>query len=163
MRVSDVMTKDVACVREDERCSAAVRLMWDCDCGAVPVLSQSGDRVIGMITDRDICIATWSKSAAPDDVRVAEAMSRELFACSENDGVGLAENLMRSRQVRRIPVLDAQQRLVGIVSLADVAQASENKMGRPGSSEVAPDEVAQTLASICRRSHVSLKSSSASL
>jgi CBS domain-containing protein len=163
MRVSDVMTRRVACVRADESCSAAVQFMWDCDCGALPVLSESGDRVVGMITDRDICMAAWSKGRAPSEIPVADAMSRELFACAESDGVGLAENLMRSRQIRRVPVLDAEQRLAGIISLADIARQSEHQIGRPAATEVAPREVAQTLASICRRSHVSLVSSSAAL
>lgn len=150
MRVSDLMTKNVFFVRTNEPCSAAVRIMWDHDCGAVPVKGDDGERVLGMITDRDICMAAWSQDRPPSAIAVSQAMSRELYSCAPEDGVGLAENVMRSKQVRRIPVLDATQRLVGILSLADIACAQA--MARTSlSSEVAPQEIASTLTSICQR------------
>jgi CBS-domain-containing membrane protein len=64
MRVSEIMTREVATVRTDEKASAAARLMWDCDCGALPVLGETA-RAVAVITDRDICMATRSKTARP--------------------------------------------------------------------------------------------------
>jgi CBS domain-containing protein len=149
MRVSELMTKEVACVRSNDPCAIAAKLMWDCDCGAVPVVDET-ERVVGMITDRDICMATWSRDCAPSAIRTGDVMSRELYFCSPGDGVGLAENLMRSHQVRRLPVLDAERRLAGILSLADIARASGRTDARTTNSEVAPMQIASTLANICQ-------------
>lgn len=155
MRVSELMTKQVASVRSNEPCAVAAKLMWDCDCGAVPVTDETGGRVIGMITDRDICMATWSRDCSPAAIRAGEVMSRELYYCSPGDGVALAENLMRSHQIRRIPVLEADGRLAGILSLADIARAGGRAGGHMTGSEVAPMQVASTLANICQPSPAS--------
>jgi CBS domain-containing protein len=155
MRVSELMTKQVASIRCNEPCAAAAKLMWDCDCGAVPVTDEAGERVLGMITDRDICMAAWSRDCAPSAIRARDVMSRDLYACSPGDGVALAENLMRSHQVRRIPVLDDERRLVGILSLADIARAGGRAGGRTTGSEVAPIQVVSTLANICQPGPVS--------
>lgn len=155
MRVSELMTKQVASVRCDEPCAVAAKLMWDCDCGAVPVTDETGERVLGMITDRDICMASWSRDCAPSAIGTRDVMSHELYFCSPGDGVGLAENLMRSHQIRRIPVLDEQRRLVGILSLADIARAAGRADGRMTASEVAPVHIASTLANICQPPHSS--------
>jgi CBS domain-containing protein len=121
--------------------------MWDCDCGAVPVVDESS-QVIGMITDRDICMSCWSQDRAPTAIQVSQSMSRELFCCSPEDSLASAETTMRSKQVRRLPVTDREGRLAGIISLADlVRQGATNGQRR----EAAPDEVASTLAGICRR------------
>ncbi|HEY6558528.1 MAG TPA: CBS domain-containing protein [Polyangiaceae bacterium] len=149
MRVSELMTKVVACVRCNDPCGVAAKLMWDCDCGAVPVVDE-GERVVGMITDRDICMAAWSRDSAPSAIRTGDVMSRQLYFCSPGDGVGLAENLMRSHQIRRIPVLDGERRLAGILSLADIARAGGRADPRSTGSEVAPMQVASTLANICQ-------------
>lgn len=149
MRVADLMTKDVACCRANESLSVAAKLMWDHDCGAVPVLDDSGERVVGMITDRDICMSTWLRHAAPDAIPVREAMSRSLQSCSPEDSIASAEEAMRRSKVRRLPVLDGQGRIVGIISLADIVRAAERDRARP-QKEVAADEIAATLATICQ-------------
>lgn len=149
MKVADVMTKNVACVRMNEACSTAAQIMWDHDCGAVPVLDETGERVVGMITDRDICMACWSHSRGPQEIFVSEAMSRDVSSCSPEDTLAKAEELMRTRQVRRVPVLEAGDRLVGLVSLADIARKGARAGGRPGAREIAPEEIAATLANIC--------------
>jgi CBS domain-containing protein len=150
MKVRDLMTTSVASVRSREPLSAAARLMWDCDCGAVPVTEEDSDRIIGMITDRDICIASWSKDRAPSSIPIAEAMSRELFHCTPEQSLSSAEMLMRSRKIRRIPVLDGHQRLVGILSLADIVTRSQHAGMRPAASELVATEIAATLANICQ-------------
>jgi len=144
--VAEVMNKMVRCVRENDSLSAAAKVMWDCDCGAVPVLSQIGERPVGMITDRDICMATWSRDSAPSAIPVSSAMSKNLYYCAPTDDITVAESIIRTKQIRRLPVIDSSGRLVGILSLADVAR----RTARPGlvSADIRPDELAQLVADI---------------
>jgi CBS domain-containing protein len=150
MKVKDVMTTNVACVCCDDPLSFAAQLMWDRDCGSIPVTDAGGERIVGMVTDRDICIAAWSKDSAPSSIKTSEAMSKTLYTVAPEDSVANAENLMLSRQVRRVPVIDAAQRLVGILSLADIASASRRIGPRTAESEIAPAAIAATLAGISR-------------
>jgi CBS domain-containing protein len=147
VKVEKLMTRNVASCRADESLAAAARLMWDCDCGALPVVSAEG-HVIGMITDRDICMATWMESRPPSAIPVAQAMSREVYTCTPGQSITAAERLMRSRQVRRLPVVDGERRLVGILSLADLVRESERPVGR--AHKVVPKEIATTLGEICQ-------------
>lgn len=150
MRVKDIMTSTVSCVRSSETLSAAAKLMWDSDCGALPVIDDDS-RVLGMITDRDICMSAWSLDRAPSDLLVSQSMSRELFSCASSATLTSAENIMRAQQVRRLPVIDEQGRLAGIISLADIVRAADGGKNR----DVDADEVSSTLASICQRRPVS--------
>ena len=147
MRIRDLMTKQVASVRSDDSTAVAARLMWDCDCGVVPVIDEEG-HAVAMITDRDICMAALMRDRAPSAIPVADAMSRELRSCGPEDEVSTAEELMRTHQIRRIPIVDRDRRPVGMLSLADIVRATDRKKGRTA-REVAPEEVAVTLADIC--------------
>lgn len=149
MRVRDIMTREVSCIRSSEALSEAAKRMWDCDCGAIPVIDDAS-RVIGMITDRDICMSCWAEDRAPSAIPVTRAMSSTLHACLPGDSLARAEEIMRSNQVRRLPVVDEAGRVVGIISLADIVREAERDQKRQ-STEVMPDEVASTLASICER------------
>jgi CBS domain-containing protein len=148
MRVSDVMTREVACCTLDDSLAAAARLMWDCDCGSVPVLESASGRAIGMITDRDICMATLFRDRSPSAVPVRDAMSRGLHACAPEDSIARAESLLRNHQIRRLPVLDDSGRPVGIISLADIVRAAGNGAGRR--HEISSEEIADTLGVISR-------------
>jgi CBS domain-containing protein len=139
MKVSDLMSRQVASIRVTDHASAAARLMWDCDCGAVPVLDEDS-RAVGIITDRDICMATLHQDRPASAIAIWEAMSKTLHSCAPDDNVGTAAELMRKYQIRRVPVLDKERRLVGILSLADVVRATEGRK---------IDEVVATLANIC--------------
>jgi CBS domain-containing protein len=150
MKVKDLMTTSVACVRRNDPLSAAAQIMWDCDCGAVPVKEDDGERVVGMVTDRDICIATWSRDCGPSAILVSEAASRELYACQPEDSIASAQELMSTRQIRRIPVLDGNGHLVGILSLADIVTEPNNEAARTSASELGPVEIATTLRTICQ-------------
>ncbi len=147
MLVQDLMTRNVAAVRPDQTLAVAARLMWDCDCGSLPVVE--GDRkVIGMITDRDICMACWSHSLAPSALLVREATSSDLVYCSAQATVAAAEAAMRDNQVRRLPVTDAQLRLIGILSLADIARAAAIAPRLLPDRDLSGTRIASTLASI---------------
>jgi CBS domain-containing protein len=137
-------------VRADEPLSTAVRLMWDCDCGAIPVTDPQSERVVGMITDRDVCMAAWSRDCAPSIIAVGEVMSRNLFYSTPSESVSAAENLMRLQQVRRLPVLDGDGKLVGILSLADLVVQPRGSSASSFNGDVPASEVAATLASICQ-------------
>jgi CBS domain-containing protein len=147
MRISDLMTKQVASVRSVDSSAVAARLMWDCDCGAVPVVDDDG-RAIAVVTDRDICMAALMRDRAPSAIPVTEAMSRDLQCCGPDDEVATAEEIMRVHQIRRLPIIDRDRRPVGMLSLADIVRATDRTKGR-SSREVPPEEVAVTLADIC--------------
>ena len=146
MRGSELMSRQVATVRSSDSASVAGRLMWDCDCGAVPVIDEDG-RAIGMVTDRDICMSAVHENRAPSDIPVSQAMSRTLHACNPNDSVRAAGELMRKFQIRRIPVLDGQSRPIGILSLADVVRATDGRKAEM--RDLPPQEITATLANIC--------------
>jgi CBS domain-containing protein len=146
--IEQLMSRNVRCCGADETLDEAARLMWDNDCGCVPVCSSNGTpRVIGMITDRDICMAALFGGKPLAELRVADAMSRSVHVCRPSDSPAAVERLMRERRVRRIPVADASGRLLGIVSLADLARA-----GRRSSADVTETDVGATLAAICEPS-----------
>lgn len=146
MQVSEIMTREVATVHVDDKASTAARIMWDCDCGALPVLDDAG-RAVAIVTDRDICMATMFQDRSPREFPVSSAMSRELHFCLPEHDITTAEQRMRERQIRRLPILDADKRLVGIVSVADIVRASGRAKGR--NREIPADEVAATLVDIC--------------
>lgn len=146
MHVSDLMTRDVSCCSPDDPLSLAARLMWECDCGSVPVLESGTGRVIAMITDRDICMATMLQDRAPSGIRVREAMSHELHSCAPDDSIAHAESILRGQQIRRLPVVDDDGRLVGILSLADILRAASD--GHRARRELPPEEITDTLSGI---------------
>jgi len=145
LEVGDLMTRNVVTVRASEPLSTTAKLLWDYDCGVIPVLKDIGSRVVGMVTDRDICMACWSRNSAPSLILTSEAMSHGLVYCSPTDSVEAAEGIMRSRKVRRLPVLDSDGRMVGILSVTDIARvARQPSAARPG-FEISPAHVVDTL------------------
>jgi len=151
LEVSDLMTRNAVAVRASEPLSTAAKLMWDQDCGAIPVIQDAGDRVVGMITDRDICMATWSRNLAPSAIAAADAMSQGLVYCAASDTIESAEGIIRSRKVRRLPVLDSEGKLMGILSVTDIARvARQRSAARPG-FDISPEQVIDTLNVITTR------------
>jgi len=119
MKVSDIMTRDVRLLSPDQTIREAASLMADIDVGSLPV--GENDRLVGMITDRDIVIRAVAQGKSPD-TKVAEVMSKEMLYCSETDEIDAVARNMAKAQVRRLPVINADKRLVGIVSLGDLAR-----------------------------------------
>jgi CBS domain-containing protein len=124
VRVEELMTRECrACDPEESLATAALR-MWDADCGILPVVE--GGKVIGVLTDRDICMALALKGARPSERAVGEVSSRELWSCAPDDAVADVLAIMGRHRVRRLPVVE-DGRLAGMLSLNDiVATASEN-------------------------------------
>ena len=119
MKVSEVMTRDVQTVSPDQPVREAAGFMLSADAGSIPV--TDGDRLIGMITDRDIAVRGIAKGYGPD-TPVRELMTDDLVIAREDDDTDDIAARMSSAQVRRLPVVDDQQRLCGIVSLGDLTQ-----------------------------------------
>jgi CBS domain-containing protein len=119
MRVNEVMTPGVECVGPDTTIQEAARKMRDLDVGPLPVCDD--DRLAGMVTDRDITVRATAEGRDPRTTPVREVMTPDLVYCFEDQDVEEAARLMEAKQVRRLLVLDRGQRLVGIVSLGDLA------------------------------------------
>ena len=123
MRISEIMTSPVATCPASGRLNDAARVMWECDCGSVPVVDAEG-RLQGIITDRDICMAAYTQGKLLQEISVASVMAEHVLVCHVDDSLDTAEQLMREGQVRRIPVIDNDGRPAGIVSLNDVSRAA---------------------------------------
>ena len=147
MNVKEVMTTDVQTCRPETNLAEVARTMWDADCGVVPILD--GERsLVGVITDRDICIAAATRSTSPADIRTQEVMSGTVFTCRQDDDVRDALQIMRDRRVRRLPVLGDREELVGIVSLNDLVAAAACRRA----ADVPGEEFLETLKAICAHS-----------
>jgi CBS domain-containing protein len=118
--VRSLMTTHVRTCRSDDSLVRAAQLMWETDCGAVPILSY--DRVVGVITDRDVCMASYTQGRRLGDIRVDSAMSKVLFSCGPDESVGAALATMADKRVRRLPVLNENGKLLGIISISDVTR-----------------------------------------
>ena len=117
--IADIMTRSIATVRRDETLQAAARRMQEMDVGSLPVLD--GKAVAGIVTDRDIAVRGVAAGMIPQESLVADVMTAELRFCRADDTVEQAMAEMGDLQVRRLPVLDAKNEIVGIVSLGDLA------------------------------------------
>jgi CBS-domain-containing membrane protein len=146
MLVEDLMTREVESCRPTDTLADAAAVMWRRDCGAVPVLDDDGG-VAGVITDRDICMALATRHAYASDLRVEEVMARDVVSCTPEDDAEEALEVMRQRQLRRLPVLDSHGRLVGILSVADVLLRTRKGGGR---RHVKRGEALSTLKAIFR-------------
>lgn len=152
MRVEQIMTKQVSSCSPDNTLAEAAQLMWNHDCGCLPVCSSNGaSRVVGVITDRDICMSALFKGQPLYELRVSDAMSRQLQTCRPGDSLADAERAMREARIRRLPVIDAQGALLGMISLADLAREAQRENTSP-KQEITETEVGDTLAAICQPS-----------
>jgi CBS domain-containing protein len=144
MTIQDISTAKVTSCSPDTDLAAVAKIMWDCDCGAVPVVGDDR-RLVGMITDRDICIAAATRATIPADIRVRDVMSTKVHACRPQDDVRTVMKTMRDHRVRRVPIVDAQQRLAGIVSVNDLVAHTEFRKD----AEVPGDLFIDTMKAIC--------------
>jgi len=130
MKVRDVMTKQATFCYPDTSLSGAAELMWKRKCGFLPVRGEGGN-VIGVITDRDISIALGTRNRWPSEVLVKDVMSGRLFTCTPDDSVACALTTMRIEGLRRLPVVNCEGALVGVVSIDDlVLKARENALSK---------------------------------
>lgn len=123
MLVREAMTRDVCTVSPDQSIQEAARLMLKIDAGALPV--GENDRLVGMVTDRDIAVRGVA-GGKPPTTSVREVMSRAIRYCFEDDDINRVSRNMADQQVRRLPVVDRDKRLVGILALADLATSAKS-------------------------------------
>jgi len=119
MQLREVMTKDVDIIHPDASVKEAAVRMRALDVGSLPVCD--GDRLVGLVTDRDITVRATAEGRDPTKTKVRDAMTPEMVYCFEDQDVDEAARLMTEKQIRRLPVLNRDKRLVGIVSLGDLA------------------------------------------
>jgi CBS domain-containing protein len=124
MKVRDVMTRNVQTIQPDQPVQQAASFMLSADAGSIPV--TDGERLIGMITDRDIAVRGVAKGHGPD-TPVRELMSNDIICAREDDNVEDVASKMSEAKVRRLPVIDDQKRLCGIVSLGDLARETDDE------------------------------------
>jgi CBS domain-containing protein len=134
MRVRDVMTPDPACCTAESTAAEAATLMRDNDCGSIPVVQdRSSLQVVGTVTDRDLAIRVLAEGKGPD-TRIREVMTEGPTTALPEDEVEVVREVMIAQQVRRVPVVNEEGRLVGIVAQADIAledgAASDQEVGR---------------------------------
>jgi len=146
MLVEQLMTREVEACRPDSTLAAAADIMWRRDCGVVPVVDEEA-RVVGVLTDRDICIALATRGQTAHEALASEVMSREVQTCTAADDVEEALAVMRRARVRRLPVLDGQARLAGILSLCDVVL---NARRGGGKRHVSRGDAFRTLRAVSR-------------
>jgi len=145
MKVQDVMTYDVQTCRPETNLAEAAMQMWRGDFGTLPVVTAAG-KVVGMITDRDICMATATKHRDPARIRVKEVMSGKVYGCSCDTDIHEALKIMQQHQVRRLPIMSAEdKRLQGILSMNDLALKAKTERN----AELSAEDVENTLRAVC--------------
>ena len=136
MKVSKIMTRDVRLLNPDNTIREAASLMAEIDSGALPV--GENDRLVGMVTDRDIVIRAVAKGKSAD-TKIADVMSKEMLYCFDTDEIDDVTRNMGKAQVRRLPVVNKDKHLVGIVSLGDLARKDDPaEVGRTMSRVATP-------------------------
>ncbi len=119
MKVKDVMTPNAKAIWLTESLADAAKLMWENDCGVLPII-QDGRRVVGLITDRDICMGSAMRDTNPSTISVEEVMTGQVHGIKPEDNIDQALQLMQQYQVRRLPVINPEGELEGILSMNDI-------------------------------------------
>lgn len=148
MKVQEIMTTDVRTCGPEDKLAAAAMTMWENDCGVVPVVNGTS-QVVGIITDRDICMAVTMQHRLAAEIAVGAVGANKITACKQSDDVRVALDSMRREQLRRLPVTGDDGRLVGILSLADVVRHVKKGVSKKG-KHVAPKELLRTLKALSK-------------
>ena len=148
MRVQDIMVRDAKSCRMDTNLAAATAIMWNNGCGALPVL-DGDEKVIAMITDRDICIAAGTRNWIPSEIKVSDVVPQKVYTCSAEEDIHAALKTMQARKVRRLPVVSKDGKLHGILSLDDVAGKASK------ADSLSYEDTIATFQAICERPIVS--------
>ena len=145
MKVADSMTREVRACTVHDSLNAAARVMWENDCGCVPIVDSQG-RLVGIVTDRDICMAAYTQGVPLEAIPLERVMAARVISCARTDDLDTAHRLMRKHEIHRLPVVDSRGRLTGILSLSDVV----NQASQAGASSEAVEIIA-TLSAIRKR------------
>jgi len=146
MKVKDVMTPDARAISITESLADAAREMWENDCGALPII-RDGRKVVGIITDRDICMATAMRDRIPSHISIEEVINGKLYSATPEGEVADALRMMREHKIRRLPVLNAEGELEGIVSMNDIVLKAKLRNGKK--PDIDYTDVVKTYQAIC--------------
>jgi CBS domain-containing protein len=147
MNVSDLMTTAVKSCGTNDNLQRAAQVMWENDFGAVPVV-DGDSRVVGMITDRDICMAAYTRGQPLWQIPVSSAMAKQVHGVRESDSIEAVEAVMRQAQIHRVPVLDGDAHLKGFLSMNDLVRHAHHWAGRK-TNGLSEGSIVQTMAAIC--------------
>lgn len=147
MKVKDIMTRDPSVCDLNESLAEAARMMWEADCGVLPVL-KDGKEVVGLITDRDICMAMAMRDSNPATVSAEAVITGEVYSVEPEDEIQKALELMQQHRVRRLPVVDSEGELKGMLSMNDIVLKAERK-GDGKTPEIRYADVVDTYKAIC--------------
>lgn len=145
MQVEQLMSQPAITCGPRDTLNTAARLMWENDCGVLPVVGDD-DCLVGIVTDRDICMSAYTQGRPLSEIPVSSAMAKQVFSCHPQDSVAAAEQWMSKAQVRRMPVVDDDNHPIGVLSLNDIARSAAAARTTNGHNQ----EVVQTLAAICQ-------------
>lgn len=143
MRVQGIMSNPVVTCRPEDCADTAAQLMWEHDCGSIPVVSDDG-HLVGILTDRDVCMAAFTTGQRLSEIGVADVMAPQVVSCAPEDPLEEAEHLMRDRQIGRLVVIDHQGTPVGVLSLGDIARYALSSQRR----DIMEHQLVQTIAAI---------------
>jgi CBS domain-containing protein len=147
MKVKDICTRTARSCTPETALADAGWAMWEADCGALPILDETG-KVVGVITDRDISIAAATKFRPAAQIAVREVISTKVHTCRLGDDVREAMKTMRQEKVRRLPVVDQEGKLQGILSLNDIALAAvPERSAKPG--DVTTEDLSLVMKALC--------------
>ena len=148
MKVKEVMTTGAKVCALTDNLSLAAGLMWENDCGILPVVAE-GEKVVGLITDRDICMAANLQNRSLWNIAVEDVISGDVYACESDDDIRSALKTMQEHRVRRLPVVNGDGTLAGVLSMNDVVLKAEEAREKKA-SELSYGDVVNTYKSICQ-------------
>jgi CBS-domain-containing membrane protein len=146
MKVKEVMTPEAKAIWITESLAKAAKEMWENDCGVLPII-KDGRRVVGLITDRDICMALAMRDRNPSAISVEEVMNATVYAAEPEEDIEQALQKMREHRVRRLPVLNLEGELEGILSMNDIVLKARQRDGKKPQIDYA--DVVKTYQAIC--------------
>jgi len=153
MKASEIMTSNPHTCHPQDRVCDAVKIMKDFDCGSVPIVDGSGGvKLVGIITDRDIALKMCEQEKTCREISIESCMSKPVYFCHTDDNIQKVEHMMREHQLHRIPVLDQNETLQGMIALADLAR-EVNKEKQEGAHEISEEEVAEIVEDISKPCH----------
>lgn len=143
MKVRDVMTEAAVCCKPETNIGEAVELLWSNNCGMLPVV-DAGRKLVGVITDRDICMAMGTRNRLPGNLTVGEVATVKVYTCGADDEIHEGVSTMATHHVRRLPVVDSHGVVIGILSMDDVITHGDlNKW--QGCCELSSEEIIRSL------------------
>jgi CBS domain-containing protein len=141
MRVKDIMTSEPRTCAPETSAAAAAQLMWDADCGILPIVTDG--QLVGVVTDRDLYIALATQNRLPSELRVADVVTRAVVTCEPEDDIHAVLNAMKAHRVRRLPVVGLDGSVLGIVSIDDLVRVAGPRR------VVTNEQVIEALQGIC--------------